>query len=336
MERYARQTVFGRIGKEGQQKLLDSKVAVIGMGALGTVAANNLCRAGVGHIRMADRDYVEHTNLQRQMLYNEEDAEQSLPKVIAAFNHLSKINSEITLEPIIADVNSSNVEDIIDGVDLVLDASDNFEVRCLINEACDKHEIPWIYCGALGSEGTTLNIIPKSQGPCLRCLLGDSVSAAGQSCSTFGVLNMITSVMAGIQSAEALKILLNSKFVRKELLTVDLWGNSFYSAELKRDNDCPVCVHKRYENLQKVSGSYTVELCGSDSVQVVLPHVKKIDFEELAGRLKSVGSVQFSQYMLKFSDDRYEIMLFSDGRAIIKNAIDANSAKSVYAEYIGL
>jgi len=336
MDRYARQTVFGHIGKEGQEKLLNSKVTIIGMGALGTVAANNLARAGVGYIRMADRDYVEITNLQRQILYDEDDAARSLPKAVAAFNHLSKVNSEITLEPVITDVNPSNIEGLISDANLVLDANDNFETRLLINEACNKYKIPWIYCGALGSEGMTMNILPEGDGPCLRCFLDGTGSSAGRSCSTFGVLNMVTVTMASIQTAEAVKILINSKSVRRELLILDLWENDFNSLELKKNDDCPVCVHKQYEYLGKPLGSYTTSLCGSDSVQVVPPRPVKVDFNILAERLKKAGNVHLSPYALRFSDNKYEIMLFQDGRAIIKNAIDGNNAKSVYTEYIGL
>ena len=335
MDRYARQTVFSHIGHVGQEKLLNSKVTIIGMGALGTVAANNLSRAGVGYIRMADRDYVELTNLQRQILYNEDDAAQSLPKAFAAFNHLSKVNSEITLEPVIADVNPSNIEGLVSDADLVLDANDNFEIRLLINEACIKHKIPWIYCGALGSEGMTVNILPEGDGPCLRCFLGGSVSSGGRTCSTFGVLNMVTATMASIQTAEALKILLNSNSVRRELLTLDLWTNDFTLLEIKKNDDCPVCVHKQYEYLGKPVGSYTTSLCGSNSIQVVPPAPVKIDFNVLSEKLKKAGDVFLSPYALRFSDDKYEIMLFQDGRAIIKNAIDGNNAKSVYTEYIG-
>ena len=336
MERYARQMVYRHIGPHGQERLLNSRVTVIGMGALGTVTANNLCRAGVGFLRMVDRDYVEITNLQRQMLYNEDDARQGLPKAVASYNHLSKVNSEITLEPVIADVNSSNIEEIIRDVDLVLDASDNFEVRFLINEACDKHVVSWIYCGALGSGGTTMNIIPNDNRPCLRCYVGESVSSPEQSCSALGVLNMITAVMASIQTSEAVKILLGSDSVRRSLLSVDLWRNSFGSLDVIKDDDCPVCVHKRYEYLGKAAGSYTTVLCGGDSVQVVPAQVKRIDLNAVSERLSKIGSVKVSEHFLRFSDGKHDIMLFKDGRAIIKNAIDGSSAKSVYTEYIGL
>lgn len=336
MNRYSRQMVLSGIGKEGQEKLSHAKVTIIGMGALGTVSSNNLSRAGVGYIRMIDRDYVELTNLQRQILFNEDDAAQSIPKVIAAFNHLSKVNSDITLEPIIADVNSSNIEGFINDADLVLDATDNFEIRQLINEACHKYKIPWIYCGALGSEGMTLNILHDNKGPCLSCFLGESVSSAEQSCSAFGVLNMLTVTMASIQTAEAVKILLSSDCVRRELLSLDLWHNNFDIIKLPKNDDCPVCVHKQYKYLGVASSSYTTSLCGSDSVQIAPPTLGRVDFGIMAERLKKIGEVSVTPYILKFVDKKYEIMLFQDGRAIIKNAIDENNAKSVYTEYIGL
>ena len=337
MERYARQSVFSHIGKEGQEKLLASKVTIIGMGALGTVAANNLCRAGVGYIRFADRDYVELTNLQRQVLYDEDDAHHSLPKVVAAFNHLNKVNSEIVLEPIIADVNSSNIEGLIRDADLVLDANDNWEIRLLINEACHKHKIPWIYCAALGSEGMTMNILPGKDNPCLRCFVVDKPkSSTGGSCSTFGVLNMLTGTMASIQTAEAIKILINSDSTRKELLILDLWGNCFNTLELTKNDNCPLCALGQYEYLGKAVGTYTTSLCGSDSIQIVPPLPIKADFHMLAEKLGKIGNVHFSEFIFAFSDDKYEIKLFQDGRAIIKNAIDENNAKSIYTEYIGL
>ena len=335
-ERYARQTVFSHIGKAGQGKLLESKITIIGMGALGTVSANNLCRSGVGHIRMVDRDYVELSNLQRQILFTENDARQSLPKAVAAYNHLSEANSEIALEPIIADVNPSNIEGFVNGVDLVLDATDNWEIRFLLNEICHKHGIPWIYGAALGGEGMTMNILPGDDKPCLRCFINGPVAAPAHSCSTFGVLNMITNTIASAQTAEAIKILTGSASVRSELLSIDLWTNNFATVEIKKNEDCPVCVHKSYEYFGKIEGAYTTSLCGSDSVQVVPSRPLTPDFEALAEKLKPVGIVRYNKYTLIFADSKYEITLFLDGRAIIKNAIDGNNAKSIYTEYIGL
>jgi adenylyltransferase/sulfurtransferase len=309
---------------------------IIGMGALGTVSANNLCRSGIGYIRMVDRDYVELSNLQRQILYNEDDASQNLPKAVAAFNHLSKVNSEITMEPVVTDVNPSNIENLVSGADLVLDATDNWEIRFLINEACHKHSIPWIYCAALGSHGMTMNILPGKGNPCLRCFIGEDQSSQDFSCSTFGVMNMITGTMASIQTMEAIKILLHSNSVRKELFTLDLWENQFDTVKVIKNDGCPVCVHHQYEHLGKTLGSYSTSLCGSNSVQIVPPHPIKVDFSALAEKLKKVGSVRYNQYTLTFADEQYEIILFQDGRAMVKNAIDGNNAKSVYTEYIGL
>ena len=336
MDRYARQRVFSQVGKEGQERLLKSRVCIIGMGALGTVSANSLCRSGVGHLRMVDRDYVELTNLQRQVLYTEEDVRQCLPKAIAAHKHLSKVNSEITLEHIVADVNPSNIESLISGSDLVLDATDNWEIRILINEACHKAAIPWIYCGALGSEGMTLNILNSEDSPCLMCFIREKPPAHSASCSTYGVMNMVTGTMASIQASEAVKILLGSEDIRRELLVLDLWENYFQTIDLAKDPDCPLCVHGVYEHLGKTAGSYTTDLCGSDAVQIVPPQLGKVDFSALAEKLKKAGRVNHNEYTLSFSDGKYEIILFRDGRAIIKNAIDGNNAKSIYTEYIGL
>jgi len=333
MNRYARQSVFQPIGEEGQKKLLQAKVVILGMGALGTAAANNLCRAGIGHIRMVDRDYVELTNLQRQILFNEEDARQALPKVIAAANHLGEVNSEIELEPIIGDINSTNVETFIEDMDVVLDATDNLETRLLINEACHKHHIPWIYCAALGSEGMTLTVLPDQTNPCLRCFIGEA-NSSGKSCSTFGVLNMITVTMASIQTAEAMKLLLDPESVRKGLLAVDLWKSQFNQIPLVKNPDCPVCVHGIYTRLNKIGGAYTTTLCGDDSVQVMPPISKDVNLKKLAQKLEKIGTVLLTPYSLKFSDNLYEIILFQDGRAIIKNVTDAKQAKSVYTEYL--
>jgi adenylyltransferase/sulfurtransferase len=217
-----------------------------------------------------------------------------------------------------------------------LDATDNWEIRFLLNEACHKHKIPWIYCGAIGSYGMTMNILPGEGNPCLRCFVNESQSSPAFSCSTVGVMNMITGTMASIQTMEAVKILLGSDSVRKELFTLDLWENHFGTVALPKDDDCAVCAHRRYEYLGRAVGSYTTSLCGSNSVQVVPPRPVKADFGDLAEKLKKAGAVRYNQYTLTFTDAQYEIILFQDGRAMIKNAIDGNNAKSVYTEYIGL
>ena len=240
-DRYSRQIVFCGIGEEGQVKLSRSRVAIIGLGALGSVAANNLCRAGVGFIRLIDRDYVELTNLQRQALYNEQDASSPIPKAEAAFNHLSKINSEITLAPVVAEVSMTNIETLINDVDLALDCTDNIETRYVINEACVKLRKPWIYAGVLASEGLTMNIIP-GETACFRCLFPNPPPPGSYTTtSTVGVLNSITGVIASIESAEALKILLGSPEVRKSLYRIDVWNNSSNYLKVGKNPGCPVC-----------------------------------------------------------------------------------------------
>ncbi|MTI95901.1 MAG: thiazole biosynthesis adenylyltransferase ThiF [Firmicutes bacterium] len=336
MQRYSRQMQFKKIGSEGQEKLLAAKVAIVGIGALGTVIANNLCRAGVGYLRLIDRDYVELSNLQRQTLFTEADAHQQTPKAVAAGKQLQAVNSEITLEPVVADVNPANVEKLIADVDLVVDGSDNFEVRYLVNEACVKTKTPWIYGGAIMSTGASLNILP-GETPCLRCVYPHAPAPGSYpTCSTAGVINMITGITASIESAEAIKILIGSPDVRQTMVTIDLWHNFTDYLDIKRSPDCPVCAHHQYERLGQSTGSYTTSLCGRDSIQVVPGTSVTLDLEAIAAKLKQAGRVKYNRFMLRFSDDKIEFNLFPDGRAIIKNVKDESVAKSVYAEYIGL
>jgi len=249
-QRYSRQVAFCGIGEEGQAKLLRSRVAIIGLGALGTIAANNLCRAGVGFIRLIDKDRVELVNLHRQALYDEQDASGSIPKAAAAFNHLTKINSEITLAPVVTEVNAANIETLINDVDLALDCTDNIETRCVINEACDKLRKPWIYAGVLASGGLTMNVIP-GETACFRCLYPDPpLPGSYPTCVTVGVLNSVTAVIASIESAEALKILINSPEVRKNLFQIDVWNNGSGYIGIKKNPDCPVCGRHEYEMLK--------------------------------------------------------------------------------------
>ena len=240
-DRYSRQIVFYGIGEEGQLKLSRSRVAIIGLGALGSVAANNLCRAGIGFIRLIDRDNVELTNLQRQTLYNEQDASSPIPKAEAALKHLTKVNSEITLAHVVTEVNAANIEALINDVDLVLDCTDNIETRYVINEACVKLRKPWIYAGVLASEGLTMNIIP-GETACFRCLFQNPPPPGSYSTTaTVGILNSITGVIASIESAEALKIMLGSPDVRKTLFRIDVWNSSSNYLKVEKNPRCPVC-----------------------------------------------------------------------------------------------
>ncbi|HVI41067.1 MAG TPA: ThiF family adenylyltransferase, partial [Anaerovoracaceae bacterium] len=307
-----------------------------GLGALGTVSANNLARAGVGSIKLIDRDYVEISNLQRQTLYDEDDIKNEKPKAIAAYDHLIKVNSTIQLEPVISDVNSSNIDRLIKGCDLVLDCTDNFEIRLLLNEACDQYKIPWIYCGAVGSACMTLNILPEIT-PCFLCFTGDSEKLeSSQTCSTVGVLNMVTNIAASVQSAEAVKIILGTEDVRKTLFFMDVWSNTTEYLEIQKNPQCPVCGKHHYTYLGKPLGSHAISLCGRNEIQVVPGKASDIDFERTADKLNRLGDVQYNSFMLKFSDGKIGIKLFKDGRAIVENAKDASHAKSIYTEYFGL
>lgn len=336
IERYIRQMTLTNIGKEGQERLLASRVAIVGIGALGTVAADHLCRAGVGYLRLIDRDLVELSNLQRQMLYTEEDARQSLPKAAVAAERLRLVNSEIVIEPVVADLNSVNAEALLKDMDLVIDASDNFAVRFLINDICSKHTIPWIYCGAVGSAGMTMNILP-GEGPCFRCLVPKTPPAGSvQTCSTVGVLSMLTGLLASAQALEAVKILIGSEDVRKTLMVVDIWDWQVDFIEVKKNPDCHTCTQHRYEYLEQIDGKQsTTSLCGQNAIQVLPDNLGIIDFAAVAKRLEKAGTVSYNPFMLRFSDGRVEISLFKDGRAIIKNAKSEGQAKSIYAEYIG-
>ena len=240
-ERYSRQIIFEKIGVQGQEKLFAARAAIIGVGALGSVIANNLCRAGVGRLRLIDRDRVELSNLQRQALFNEEDAESRLPKVQAACNHLAKINSQTVLEPVDVHVDSSNIEGLIKDVDVVLDGSDNMELRFLVNEACHKLKIPWVYGGVLGAAGNCMTILP-GEGPCFRCFLPE-IPPAGTfpTCADVGVLNMAPNIIASFESAEAVKIITGSADVNRRLFVLDVWNNTAEYISLAKNPDCPVC-----------------------------------------------------------------------------------------------
>lgn len=336
MERYSRQEAFFGVGREGQQKLLESRVTLIGLGALGSASANLLARAGVGFLRLVDRDYVELSNLQRQMMYTEADAAEALPKATAAAEHIGQINSEITVDPVIADVNGGNIRALIEDVDLVIDATDNVEVRLLINEACHALKRPWIYGGALASYGMTMNILPGEDAPCYHCMFDEAVPD-GETCATAGVLGMLTSVVASIQCAEAVKILIGSPDVRRTLLAFDIWSNELDELEVAKNPDCPVCGRGEYRYYGKAAGSAASVLCGRDAVQIVPESAAAgIDLDEYAARWEALGTVKRGRFTLDLDTGTFQIKLFGDGRAIIGGTSDEAKARAVYAEFVGL
>lgn len=337
-ERYSRQIRFGPIGEAGQRRILDARVLLVGLGALGTVASDQLVRAGVGFIRIVDRDFVELSNLQRQSLFDESDVAANLPKAVAAEARLHRINSSVQIEAKVDDVNPSNIEDYISDVDIVLDALDNFETRFVVNDACAKHNTPWIYTAAVGSYGLVMPVLPGKT-PCLRCLLG-SMPAPGTSptCETQGVVAPITHIIASMQAAEALKFLtgnLNPDDVR--LTAYDVWSHRFQRIDVGRDSmaTCPVCSQGTFEYLDG-NPLRTITLCGRNAVQLI-PGVKgDLNFDELSKSIAAFGTVQFNDFLLKCSSPPYELTVFKDGRAIVKGTEEAGTARSVYSKMIGL
>jgi len=326
IDRYSRQTLFGPIGKEGQERLQESTVTIIGCGALGTALANNLCRAGIGRIVIADRDYIELNNLQRQILFDEEDITRHLPKAIAAAEKLRRINSNTTVEPLVEDINTDGIESLVRDTDLVLDATDNFETRYLLNDVCVKYGRPWIYSAVVASYGVTMNIVPGDTA-CLRCVFPEMPA---------GVLNGIVGAITGVASTEAIKILLKSEKMSRDMFWMDVWENTSERIELPRQQECPTCGQHDYEFLDALGGNSSTSLCGRNAVQVrTMRRGISLNLAELAERLRPVGEVSYNDFLLRFYVDSYELTVFPDARAIIKGTDDEQVAHSVYARYIG-
>ena len=292
-ERYSRQILFREIGVDGQQKLLESRVLLVGCGALGASHAEMLARAGVGKLRIVDRDFVEYTNLQRQTLFSEDDAAERTPKAIAAKQRIAAVNSEIEVEAIIADVNHSNVEALINGCDLVIDGTDNFQVRYLVNDACVKLGTPWIYGAAVSSYGTTMTIIPGKT-PCLRCVFDEMPDAgSAPTCDTAGVIMPIITTISAVQVAEALKLLIGKiDALHGSLMQFDLWANDRQSIKLVEPNpDCRTCGLRIFDYLDTETPEFSAALCGRNAVQIAPPHAITLDLDQLAERLQFVVSV---------------------------------------------
>ena len=336
-ERYSRQILFREIGREGQEKLLASRVMLVGCGALGASHAEMLARAGVGDLRIVDRDFVEYTNLQRQTLFKESDADERLPKAIAAKNRIAEINSEINVEAIVADINNSNIESLIDGCDLVIDGSDNFQVRYLVNDACIKHKKTWIYGAAVSSYGTTMTIRPGIT-PCLRCIF-DEMPDAGSSptCDTAGVIMPIIATVSATQISEALKLLVgDTESLHNSLMQFDMWANDRQRIKLGQPNaDCKCCGQGIYEFLDAETQEFSAVLCGRNAVQIAPPNTTKLDLESLADRLQFSFAVNLNEYLLRFTSGENEITVFRDGRAIVKGTDDVTIARSLYSRFIG-
>jgi adenylyltransferase/sulfurtransferase len=356
-ERYSRQILFRGIGQEGQRKLATARLAIVGCGATGSALAGLLARAGVGMLRLIDRDYVEASNLQRQSLFDEKDASESLPKAIAATRKITAFNSQIVVEPRVDDLVPANIENLLEGMQLILDGTDNFETRYLINDYAVARSLPWIYSAAVGSYGVTLNILP-TQTACLACVFPDSPRGMVETCETAGILNSAVNLVASIAATEALKLLVSApatgteahaqeepllaalkrcatqSHLRQTLLSFDVWTNE--RAEISAANPrrgCRACGQRDFIHLAGEARPH-ITLCGRNSVQIH-ERQRPIDFSEMDRRLQAHGIVRHNDFVLKFWHDPYEMTLFPDGRAIIKGTSDTAVARSLYARYVG-
>jgi adenylyltransferase/sulfurtransferase len=332
-DKYSRQILFQPIGAAGQEKLRLAKAVIIGCGALGTMQANALVRAGIGSLRIVDRDYVEESNLQRQILFDESDARENLPKAIAAQRKLQAINAETQVEGLVVDAEGGNIEGLVRGFDIILDGTDNFETRYLLNDVAVKLGIPWIYGAVVGSYATTLTVLP-GRTPCLACLFPVAPKGLHETCDTVGVISPAVAWAAAIQVTEAIKIIVGHEAeLHGCLLSYDIWQNRLQKVQAKIDPQCKTCVARDFVHLN-MGGSIHTTLCGRDAVQIRHQESRGLDLAILKSRLEKLGAVKGNEYLLKCALDPYELTVFADGRAIIRGTQDPALARSVYAKYI--
>lgn len=337
--RYSRQILFSGIGEEGQAQLEKHTVAIVGCGALGSSHANMLARAGVKRLRIIDRDFVELSNLQRQTLFKEKHARDHTPKAIAIQEELRDINAEVEVEPKVYDFNASNCKALLSGVDLVVDGTDNFETRFLLNEYCVKHELPWIYGACVAAYGMSFNIIP-GETACLQCLFrAIPTSNMGMTCETAGIIGPIVHLVSSFQVNEALKFLCGKRdLMRRTLLAIDMWRNQIQELRIPEDKvsvDCPVCAMSKYDFLEANTGSHVTSLCGRDAIQITPVETATLNLEALAETLSEIGHTELNPYLLRLTLGDEIITIFNDGRAMIKGTKDEARARSLYAKYVG-
>ena len=340
LERYSRQVFLQQIGEDRQRLLMNSTAVVIGCGALGTISSSYLVRAGIGQIRIIDRDFIEENNLQRQLLFDENDISENLPKAIAAQRKLQKTNSNVRVEGIVTDVNYSNIDELTKDADIIIDGTDNFETRFLINDYCVKSSVAWIYGACIGSRGVMMNIIP-SKTPCLRCVF-ETMPQIGSfpTCDTAGVIGPIAGIIASFQVAEAIKILTGDyASVNKNLLEIDVWETKLRQidiSDLKNINNCPTCKLHNYDFLEAEAGIMTTFLCGKNATQVISRSTGNIDLRKLEQRLGSIADVSCNAFMLKFRVNDHSFTVFTGGSAIITGTADSSTAKGLYSKYLGM
>ncbi|MCI0492913.1 MAG: ThiF family adenylyltransferase [Planctomycetes bacterium] len=337
--RYDRQVRFMPLGAEGQRRLGEGRALVCGCGALGSVIANALVRAGAGFVRIVDRDFVEFNNLQRQMLFDEQDAAEGLPKAIAAANQLRRINSQVVIEPVVADVTPGNIVVLAGDIDVIVDGTDNFATRFLVNDFAVKNEKPWVYGGCIGAEGQTMTILP-GETACLACLMADAPTpGTTPTCDTAGILGSVAGVIGSFEANEAIKILSGHReAINRRLLIFDLWGNEIRAVALSRlreSGDCRACKHHEFAWLSGERGSSSAVLCGRNAVQLSAPAGAALSLDDLAIRLAGVGSVVRNPYLLRLEVDRFVLTVFQDGRTIVSGTDDISIARTMHARYIG-
>jgi adenylyltransferase/sulfurtransferase len=333
--RYSRQELFAGIGPAGQERLRRSRVLVVGCGALGSCLAEIMTRAGVGALTVVDRDFVEESNLQRQSLFDEADAAKSLPKAVAAEARLRAINAEVALRGVVADVSAENASRLVGEADLVLDGTDNLETRYLLNDVCLERGVPWVYGACVASYGLTLLVRPGTT-PCLRCVLGDKPGpGSAPTCDTAGIVSPVVHVVAGVQAAEALKLLAgDAASLLGGLVRVDLWSGVFETTDLRgMAPSCPACREGRYDYAQARPAESV--LCGRDAVQVRPAGASRLDLRSLAARLAGAGEVQANEHLVRFHGPEADLVVFADGRAIVKGVADLPRARSLYSRYVG-
>jgi molybdopterin-synthase adenylyltransferase len=333
-DRYSRQNRFAPLGVEGQERIRSAEVVLVGCGALGTVLAELLVRAGVGGLRIIDRDFVEASNLQRQLLFDEEDAREGLPKAVAAVRRLGRVNSDVRLEAANEDLTPANIGDLLEGAQLILDGTDNFETRYLINDYSVREGVPWIYCAAVGSYGIKMPVVP-GKSACLRCVYPEPPEGSQPTCETDGVLGPATAAIASLAAGDALKILgRGADAVGRKITTIDVWSGVVRQAQAPaRDPECPCCVRREFVHLTGERRA-PISLCGRNAVQIH-ERLRPVNLADLARRLSAISPVRSNEFALRASIEDYELTVFPDGRAIIKGTQDIAVARSVYARYVG-
>ncbi|OOR28295.1 thiazole biosynthesis adenylyltransferase ThiF [Bacillus wiedmannii] len=336
--RYSRQELFSPIGEEGQRKIREKHVLIIGAGALGSANAEMFVRAGVGTVTIVDRDYVDWSNLQRQQLYAESDVENNLPKAVAAKKRLEEINSEVRVEALVQDVTAEELEELVTNVDVIIDATDNFETRFIVNDIAQKYSIPWVYGACVGSYGLSYTILP-SKTPCLSCLL-QSIPLGGATCDTAGIISPAVSLVVSHQVTEALKLLVEDyELLRDGLVSFDVWKNEYscMNVQTLRKHNCPSCGENAiYPYLNKENTSKTAVLCGRNTVQIRPPHKEEMDFERYKELLKDrVNNLNVNPYLISFSVEEKRLVAFKDGRVLVHGTKDISEAKTIYHRYFG-